>query len=119
MIDIELDANHDIVVANGDLRLISGGAAVAQHIKQRLLTILGEWFLDKSVGLPWFDTILGKHRTLDVVEALIRDQISNTPGVQALNQFSLEVDEQSERKARVTFSATLTTGETATLSLSV
>ena len=119
MIDLELNSDHDISIVNGDLRLVRAEAAVPQHVKQRLLAILGEWFLDHSVGLPWFETILGKHRTLDVVEALIRDQILGTPGIKSLDSFVLRVDENAERRAIVTFTATLNSGESASLELSI
>ena len=119
MNDLGLTENHDLRIVNGDLVMVSGSAAIAQHIKQRLLAILGEWFLDQSVGLPWFDTILGKYRSLDVVEALIRTQITETPGVEELTSFSLSVDENTERVARVNFTARLSSGSLTTLDLTI
>ena len=83
---------------------------IAQHIKQRLLSISREWFLDLSLGLPWFDTILGKHRSLNLVEALIRGQIDATPNVVRLAAFNLEAVENVERTVRVTFHAVLEYG---------
>lgn len=117
MRDILLDPiSHDIVISGGDL---SVAEAVAQHIKQRLLTILGEWFLDLSIGLPWFDQILGKHRDLTLVEALIKASITETPGVESLTTFSVAASETQERTAVVKFDVVLTGGSPATINLEV
>ena len=108
MIDLLLDRDHDLALVGGDLALATEERQqVAQHIKQRLLAIQGEWFLDLSVGLPWFNTILGKHRSLDIVESLLRDQIEGTPRVAQLTSFLLEIDETRERTARVDFSVSI------------
>lgn len=113
MIDLLLDREHDLELVGGDLVLaMEDRQQVAQHIKQRLLAIEGEWFLDLSVGLPWFSTILGKHRSLDIVESLLRAQIEGTPRVARLTAFQLEIDETRERTARVDFSVSLSTGAT-------
>lgn len=110
MRDLKLNADHDLIILNGDLVLVEGPDQTAQHIKQRLLSISREWFLDLSLGLPWFDTILGKHRSLNLVEALIRGQIEATPNVVRLAAFNLEAVENVERTVRVTFHAVLEDG---------
>ncbi len=116
MIDILLDRDHDLGLVGGDLALATEARQqVAQHIKQRLLAIQGEWFLDLAVGLPWFSTILGKHRSLDIVESLLRGQIAGTPRVGQLTSFALEIDERRERTARVDFAVSLS-GSTDTIS---
>ena len=117
MKDIRLDDfAHDIVIAAGDLVIYD---SVAQHIKQRLLTILGEWFLDLSIGLPWFDEILGKHQDLSLVESLIKASIIDTPGVAELREFTIEASETQERTANIQFSAILTDGTTSDITLEV
>lgn len=108
MRDIELDPfTHDLVLTGGDLRVVDG---VTQHLKQRLLTILGEWFLDLSIGIPWFDEILGKGNDLTLAESLIKSTISDTPGVRSLVTFNIEASQTSERTALVSFTITLDNG---------
>lgn len=117
MKDITLDSfSHDVVILAGDLRIADN---IPQHIKQRLLTILGEWFLDLSIGLPWFDEILGKHQDLSQVEALIKTCITETPGVSELVSFSVEGSETQERTANIQFSVRLTDGSTNAITLEV
>lgn len=108
MRDVLLNDAHDLELIGGDLVITSESRQeVGQHIKQRLLAIKGEWFLDQNLGLPWFDTILGKHSNLDIVEALLRSQIVGTPGVVTLTEFSLTVPDAATRVARVTFAVSL------------
>lgn len=112
MLDLRLDrVTHDLLLVQSDLGLVSGAEQTAQQIKQRLLTLLGEWFLDNSIGLPWFDEILGKFQTLDIVEELLRSCILQTPNVERLSYFELSVPDPASRSARVDFTAVLITGE--------
>ena len=108
--------SHDIVVDNGDLLIVD---SVPQHVKQRILTILGEWFLDLSIGLPWFDEILGKGTELTLVEALLKQTITDTPGVRELVSFRVEASQTSERTALVSFTITLSNGDEVVSALEV
>ena len=58
--DLALDAKtHDIVVtADSDVFFIDNAERVAQQIKIQLLTMLGEWFLDITHGVPYLEYIL-------------------------------------------------------------
>lgn len=120
MRDLLLDvATHDLV-AGSDLALTGpDDQAVAQHIKQRLLTLLGEWFLDQSVGLPLFDNILGKHRNMDIVEALYRDCIMGTPMVKTLTHFELTVPDGNSRTSRLDFTVSLSDGSALTVGVAL
>ena len=53
--DLKLDATaHDLIIENYDLVLVDGIDLVRQAIKQRLLLVLEEWFLDDTIGVPWY-----------------------------------------------------------------
>lgn len=101
--NLALDSNHDIIIGRGATR-ISGAAQVAQLVKCRLLTLMGEWKLDSSIGLPWFEAIFTKQVRPADIEAAIANIIRGTPGVQQL--ISIEVDADfSVRSLGITFSA--------------
>ncbi len=101
--DLLLDrTDHDIIITNGDLQLVDGGNWVQQSIKQNLQAILGEWFLDRAVGLPWFDEILQKGTSRSRVQQLLIREIIKTNGVEKLNSLTLDLD-PSTRRAVVTF----------------
>lgn len=112
MFDLKLDTvNHDVVIENGDLLLIDGIERVAQHLHIRLATIFGEWFLDTSVGLPFFTTFAEKNPDLNTISAEIKSIILETPDVLELINFDLKFI-SSERRLEVTFQCRTTFGET-------
>jgi len=90
--DIKLSENHDVVIENGDLALVSDGAEVAQSCKIRLLTIEAEWILNFLIGLPWFDKILRVNTSLNEKEGLIKNTIRDTEGVLQVASFELGFD---------------------------
>lgn len=106
--DIRLNQDHDLDFGtNGALTL---EADVAQKIKERLLFIRGEWFLDRDDGVPYFEQIFVKAPNLDHLRALYRSVILDTPGVLDLRTFVLALD-SSTRQMTLTFSADTDTGE--------
>lgn len=101
--DILLDRQtHDIVIDGYDLVIVRGVDLIRQRLKQRLLTVLGEWFLDVDIGLPWFDEIIGKGAEQQQISALLIQQIANTPGVDRIVEFNLDIDRR-RRTMRVDF----------------
>lgn len=87
--DLMLDTTtHDLVPVAGDLQLVTKADAVRQHLKQRLWLFLGEWFLDTTKGVPYYQFILVKNPNLDLVEATLKQMILQTPGVLELTDFS-------------------------------
>lgn len=95
--DLALDTNHDLIITGRDLTPLTGSALVAQRIKQRLLLLQGEWFLDEEAGLPWFDRIFTKQQTLDGVKQLLIKEINETPGVDELQALSLELNKETRQ----------------------
>jgi len=109
MSDILLDSDGDVVVDVNDFVLSSGRGAIEQHLKQRLHTFLGEFFLDGRVGIPYFQQILVKNPSAVAINSIIKRAIINTPGILSLTSFSLELN--SSRELIVEFRALSTEGE--------
>ena len=57
MTDIALNSEGDLDFSNSGFQLTSGTDAVLQKITLVFKTIRGEWFANRLVGLPAFDTI--------------------------------------------------------------
>lgn len=104
MIDLKLDSQHDLWLKGGRLVIADGVNQKAQQIKVVLLTFLGEWFLDTSRGLPYFDEILVKNPNSARIQSLFRQKIMRVEGVQAVTALFLEVDRKN-RALHVQFSA--------------
>ena len=103
----------DLVLTAGRLGLVSGADVVAQRLRNRLRLWRGEWFIDRTVGIPYLTQVFGKVPQSQV-EALLRAAILSCPGVATLLSFVLTVS--PERVASLTFSVRTSEGGTTTLS---
>lgn len=93
MVDIALHANdHDILIKDGDFLLIDNAERVAQQIKVKLLTFIGEWFLDTTWSVPYLEYILVKQPNQELIKQILSEQILSVDDVKSLN--ALELDYQ-------------------------
>lgn len=81
--DLLLDTNqHDLVFINGGCPVTQLLVdVVTQRLKITLYTFLGEWFLDTTIGVPYFQQIFGKIRTKATVDLIFQRIISDDPDV--------------------------------------
>lgn len=98
--ELLLDDAGDLSLVDGKLSLIDGSEALAQRLRCRLQLFRGEWFLDDSWGLPWFQSILRKTSDLVAVRSLLRAAIASIPGVKQVTRVKLS-REPSTRKLSV------------------
>jgi hypothetical protein len=93
MSNLKLDeTTNDLVVENGNLVLTSGVEAVRQHLSCKLKTFLGEWFLDGSKGVPYYEDIFKKNFNPITVDGIFKEQILSTPGIIELLDFDMDID---------------------------
>ena len=112
--DLQLSlTEHDLVIENHDLQLIDGDDEIRQRLKTRLLLFRGEWFLDTTVGVPYYQDILVKNPNLGNVDAIFKAEILDTVGVNQLIEYQSEYD-NSLRKLNVTFTVSTENGTTIT-----
>lgn len=104
MSDILLDTNGDIDITEGKFTLTTGLDAIKQHLKQRLKLFYGEWFLDITKGIPYFQHILNKNPNPIVVDAVLKRTIIETPGILELLEFDLNIDSEN-RELQIDFKA--------------
>lgn len=110
MSDLALNGGDlDLTEDNTDLFLTSGQVAIVQHLKQRLQTFLGEWFLDNRIGVPYFEHILKKDYDPVIIDTVLKSEIVNTPGVLELTSFDLDINANT-RLLTLTFEAKSTDG---------
>lgn len=101
LLDLE---THDIKLVDNAIVLVTGIDAIRQHLKCRFLLFLGEWFLDTTIGVPYFRDILIKNPSFVVVQEVLKSVILDTPGVILLLQFDFSF-ESVTRVARLEFQA--------------
>jgi hypothetical protein len=98
--NLELDSSGDLVIDKG-VKFIRGNAAVAQLISNRLKTILGEWEINKTIGLPWFTDLLRHNPNMNLIYSWIMRIISETEGVIKVDV--LQLVRTNDRKLHVGF----------------
>lgn len=98
-----LDEDGDLDTTGNELTLTTGADAVRQHLQVKFNIFLGEWEFDTTVGFPWFRDVLIKNPSFVVVQAIVKNEILNTPGVLELTKFDFPTP--SARAASLTFAA--------------
>ena len=106
----------DLLMSNGDLVLTSdanpsGQNPVLQDVLFRLRTFQGEYFMDASIGVPWYQQLLGIKTGLasGSLSAVLSDAILSTPGVLRLDRFSASLS-TSTRVLSISFAAVTVSG---------
>lgn len=102
--DVLIDSITGDISVNSDLSLTEGTQAIEQHLRQRLQTFFQEWFLDKRIGIPYFEQVLVKNPDFVVVDSIFKREIIDTPGIEELVQFDFNFD-KSLRELTLSFKA--------------
>ena len=100
-----LDEGHDMTFGQGVANYARDDEATAQKVKTRLLLLKGEWFLDTDAGVPHLQQIMVRPSNLPLAEAIIKQTILETEGVEALRSFGMTFDRDTRR---LTIQATVT-----------
>lgn len=68
--DLLIGPDNDLVIKGG-VQLSRGIDAVAQDCRVTLQIYQGEWFLDQTVGIPYFESIFGQKPPVAIAAARI------------------------------------------------
>lgn len=108
--NLKLDADGDITLENGNLAFVADAEALEQKIDCALALFQGEWFLDETVGVPYFQSILGKGRSLSVIREIFRTQLLAIRGVDEVLSLTVSQD-RSARTVTVDWTVSSDLGE--------
>ena len=97
---------HDLVLVDGNL---SPTGDLAQRLDCLLRTVRGEWWVDPSIGVPWFDEVLKKNPDLQVIRQLLVSIITTDPEVKSVTSMDVELDRVA-RTLNVSFEVQSTDG---------
>lgn len=105
----------DLVFEDGDFRMTqTKGESLRQRIYITLNCWRGDWFWDTTFGVPYRESILGKPRTKDEVDAIFLSQITQyADEYESLDEFTTTYDRR-QRTFDVIFRITVGDGEEAT-----
>lgn len=103
--DLFLDpVTGDLALTAGDLTLVADISAIRQEAEIRMRFFLAEWFLDQTVGIPYFQNILVKAPNLDAIESVFRSEVLATVGIKSITKFDLDFN-RSQRKLNINWQA--------------
>jgi hypothetical protein len=92
MVDIKLDRDtHDLDIVENDIVLVTEEDEYYQNLKIRLQTIYGEWFLDTTEGVKYYEEIWIKNPNLNNIEALLKATILETENTVSIIKFEINL----------------------------
>jgi len=103
----------DLYLENGTARTTSDdnlAETVAQDLRISLSLFQGEYFLDPTQGMPYWQSIIGQRTPIRVLTQLFASAIRSRPGVAAITY--LAVTRVVPRGLSVVFTVKLTDGTT-------
>lgn len=86
------DTTFDLEIVDGGLALTESVEAVRQYLRSKLKTVRGEWFLDLTAGVPYYEEVFKKGPDPVVIDAVFKEAILTTPGVLELLEFDMDLD---------------------------
>ena len=107
-------ASGDLDLTTGGIRVTTGIQQVMQNVRAAIREFKGEWFLDQTRGLPYYQTILQKGTGKDVIESLYKQAILAAPGVVDVPFISLTITSAQGRVGTLTCTVQCVTGEVTT-----
>jgi hypothetical protein len=108
--DLALDPlDGDIVIAGGDLVLVTGADAVAQDINLRVALFKGEWPLDTRVGIDYRTLFFDRRPPDQVVKAVFSQVLRETGGVASVDRLTVAFS-RAERALNISATVTATDG---------
>jgi hypothetical protein len=91
----KLDANGDYSFGHQQADFLRDSPeAVAQAVSTRLKLDQGEWFLDKTEGMPWDNQVLGE-RTAATRDSAVQRRVLGTQGVTQIDSYVSTTDPES------------------------
>lgn len=82
---------YDITTENNNLRFTETITEwLSAKIEARLKTFFQEWFINRTIGVPYFQEILKKQVDINNVQVILSDVIRQTTGVDELLSFTID-----------------------------
>jgi hypothetical protein len=72
----------DLVLdANGNIALATNPYSIAQDVASRIRCFLGECIYDTTVGVPYFESVLGQNSPIEYIKSLIINEAKRVTNV--------------------------------------
>jgi len=111
MINLAIDPDtNDIILNKRNLTVASDIEALAQLCESRLLVIEGDYFLDKTLGIPYISQVFVKTSDKSLVDSFFKNMLLETEGVNSIISYSGEYIEAT-RTYEIKFTVDTDLGE--------
>lgn len=112
MTDIQLDNTGDIDISDYTMSLTYDlTESVKQRISIKLKFFKGEYFLDTTIGIPYFQQVFVKGVNKGVIDSIFKNAISRTDGVDKILFYTSTLN-NSLREYSANWSVQLVNGDT-------
>jgi hypothetical protein len=112
--DIALASDGDIFIDADGLRFTAGIQAVQQAVQITLNLLLGEWFLNQDVGMPYLQELMGDPSKqagyIPKASVIIAGAILGVPGITSIEQLTVSLNDLT-RALTVVWAANCVFGE--------
>lgn len=117
MTQLVMDDNDDLAIIDNKFVLTEHNSdeEIRQRLLQRLRDFRGEWFLDQTEGIAYFELVFVKGTPVDIIEAEFKDRIIGTDGVSVLRRFEPLTFDTASRELFVNFDVKTINGNTITI----
>ncbi len=97
MPDLLLDYDaHDLLIEGGDFKVTTSEAdSLKQRLIVKLYTYLGEFYLDTTIGIPYYQRIFKKGTAKATIDSIFLQAILSEPEVIQVESFESSVDRAS------------------------
>lgn len=103
MADLLLTVDHDLLFINGQTPMTyENKVTLAQRLKIKLLTFQSEWFLDTTIGIPYFQVIFTRGVSKTTIDSIYQEAILSEPDVIEIAEFNSIIDVET-RSYRLSF----------------
>lgn len=113
-----------LLTESGDLYLSpeTGDIVITDSVQQaaiiRLKWFKDEWRINPDYGLPYYDEILIKNPNESLIRSRISEELLSIDEVETVDDIEISIDSKT-RRAKITFSVTLTDGSDLTKEVSL
>lgn len=108
-------ATNDFSILNGKLVLSTNGDSTAERIRVRLKLLLAEWYLDPTLGIPYYTQILGSSINNKELSFFLRNAILKDAEVDQITKFEIFRSKTGTGKVSVNIDVLLLSGEAVTV----
>jgi len=109
MIDIKLNSEGDLYFEKGQLVLFEKEEEfTVQQLAIQLKTYLGEWFLNNTLGVPYFQVITQKGNNKVLIDSIFRSKIIANENIVSITRFNSTI---INSEYSLDFTAITTSGE--------